>query len=151
MRVILEPGDKPEVRSLIESLQRCGLDFVIVNDVQQQEHLLPSDDEVRDAILCVMPHFSVGSQWVAVYRVLVDFCGFPAELTAFCSRITQLMRGTGVHFPIDYQSLQKPLAANAILQKCYRQWQVYVAKKGDRFFRRQMMIAERFLAALKSV
>ena len=58
------------------------------------------------------------------------------------------MRGTEVYFTIDYQSVQKPLAANRILQKPYIQWKVFCAKKGDRVFSRQKMIAERLLKAL---
>jgi hypothetical protein len=33
MRVILEQGDKPEMRSVIYGLQKCGLEFVIVDEV----------------------------------------------------------------------------------------------------------------------
>lgn len=151
MRVILEQGDKPEVRSLVYSLQKCGLDFVIVEDATKQEHRLLSDDEVKAAILSVMPFFSVTSQWVAVYRILVDYYGFPDEVTTFCSRISKLMRGTGIFFTIDYQLVQKPLAANGILQKPYSQWKVYCAKKGDRVFPRQKMIADRLLEALSAL
>ena len=150
MRVILEQGDKPEVRSLIYSLQKCGLEFVIVEDHSKQEYWLLSDDEIKAAILELMPFFSVKTQWVAVYRILVDFCGFPAEVAAFCKRINKLIRGTKLCFPIDYQSIQKPLATKSILQKSYRHWKVYCAKKGDRFFARQMMAAERLLKALRN-
>ena len=149
MRVILEQGDKPEVKSLVYSLQKCGLDFVIVNDITKEERRLLSDDEIKEAILSVIPYFSVKSQWVAVYRVLVDYYGFPDEITAFCERICQSMRGTHITFTIDYQCIQKPLAANGILQKPYSQWKVYCAKKGDRVFTRQKMIAERLLKALR--
>lgn len=150
MRVILEQGDKPEVRNLIYSLQKCGLEFIIVEDHSNQENWLLSDDEIKGAILDVMPFFSVKSQWVAVYRILVDYCGFPNEIAAFCKRISKLMRGTKLCFPIDYQSIQKPLAAKSILQKPYRHWKMYCIKKGDRFFARQMMTAERLLKALRN-
>ena len=59
-----------------------------------------------------------------------------------------MMLGTEAYFTIDYQSVQKPLAANRILQKPYIQWKVFCAKKGDRVFSRQKMIAERLLKAL---
>ena len=134
MRVILEQGDKPEVKELVRQLQKLVPGIVIIEDKTQQEHRLLSDDEIREAILSVMPFFSVRSQWVAVYRILVDYYGFPEEVTAFCNRISKLMRGTEVSFTIDYQSVQKPLAANGILQKPYSQWQVFCAKKGDRVF-----------------
>ncbi len=139
MRVILEKGDKPEVKELVRQLQKLVPGIVIIEDETQQEHWLLSDDEIREAILSVMPFFSVKSQWVAIYRILVDYYGFPEEVAAFCSRISKM---------IDYQSVQKPLAANRILQKPYIQWKVFCAKKGDRVFSRQKMIAERLLKAL---
>ena len=148
MRVILEQGDKPEVKELVRQLQKLVPGIVIIEDKTQQEHRLLSDDEIREAILSVMPFFSVRSQWVAVYRILVDYYGFPEEVTAFCNRISKLMRGTEVSFTIDYQSVQKPLAANGILQKPYSQWQVFCAKKGDRVVTRQKMQAERVVKAL---
>lgn len=149
MRVILEQGDKPELRDLVYSLRKCGIDFVIIEDQTKQRRCLLSDDEIREGILEVIPCFSVGSQWVAVYRVLVDYYGFPEEVSAFCNRIDKMMRGKDLLFPIKYQSVQKPLASNRILQKPYRLWKVYNAPNGDRFFRRQKMIVERLLKALK--
>ena len=143
MRVILEKGDKPEVKELVRQLQKLVPGIVIIEDETQQEHWLLSDDEIKEAILSVMPFFSVKSQWVAIYRILVDYYGFPEEVAAFCSRISKMMRGTEVYFTIDYQSVQKPLAANRILQKPYIQWKVFCAKKGDRVFSRQKMIASR--------
>ena len=73
MRVILEKGDKPEVKELVRQLQKLVPGIVIIEDETQQEHRLLSDDEIREAILSVMPFFSVRSQWVAVYRILVDY------------------------------------------------------------------------------
>lgn len=151
MRVIIEQGDKPEVKSLIYSLQKCGLEFIIVEDHSKQELWLLSDDEIKAAILEVTSSFSVKTQWVAVYRILVDYCGFPTEVAAFCERINKLMRGTKLCFSIDYQSVQKPLAAKSILRKPYSQWKVYYSKNGDRFFARQRMTAERLLKALRNV
>jgi hypothetical protein len=148
VRVILEKGDKPEVKELVRQLQKLVPGIVIIEDETQQEQYLLSDDEIKEAILSVMPFFSVRAQWVAVYRVLVDYCGFPQEVAAFCSRISKLMQGTEIFFSIDYQLVQKPLAANGILQKPYSQWKAFCAKKGDRFFRRQKLIADKLLNAL---
>jgi hypothetical protein len=103
MRVILEKGDKPEVKELVRQLQKLVPGIVIIEDETLQEHWLLSDDEIKEAILSVMPFFSVRSQWVAVYRILVDYYGFPEEVAAFCSRISKLMRGAEIYFTIDYQ------------------------------------------------
>ena len=49
MRVILKQGDKPEVRNLSCGLQKCGLEFIIVEDHSKQEPLQLSDDEINAA------------------------------------------------------------------------------------------------------
>ena len=69
MRVILEKGDKPEVKELVRQLQKLVPGIVIIEDETQQEHWLLSDDEIREAILSVMPFFSVKSQWVALSHI----------------------------------------------------------------------------------
>lgn len=149
MRVILEPGDKPEMKTVVYSLQKCGLDLVIVEEDTKQVHRLLSNDEFRSAICKVMPSFTVGTQWVAVYRILVDFCGFPEAYDAFCVKIDNLTKGMNLAFPCDYQAIQKPLASHAILQKHYNQWKVYTAKKDDRTFSRQKKIADTLFEMLQ--
>ena len=64
----MEKGDKPEVKELVRQLQKLVPGIVIVEEETRQEHWLLSDDEMREAILSVMPFFSVKSQWVAIYR-----------------------------------------------------------------------------------
>ena len=43
MRVIIESGDKPEMRSVIYGLQKCGLEFVIVDEVDRSAEETSSD------------------------------------------------------------------------------------------------------------
>ena len=148
MRVILEQGDKPEVKSLIYCLQKCGLDFVIVEDKAQQVHRLPSDEGFKIAIRCVLPSFTVGTQWVAVYRILVDYYCFPKPYDVFCTKIGKLMKGVKLPFPCNYQSIQKPLAQYAILQKPYSEWKKYSTKVDERFFSRQKRIADKLFEVL---
>ena len=148
MRVIFEPGDKPELRDVLLSLQKYGMEFVIIDETSKKVHRKLTDSEYREAIRQVSCCFTVGSQWVAIYRVLVDFYGYPSDMSVFCSKIEVLMRGVNLSFPCDYQSIQKPLASRAILQKHYSKWQEYVAKKGDRVFPRQKMIADKLLELL---
>ena len=151
MRVILEQGDKPEMRSLIFSLQNCGLDFVIIEKQTKLVHKLLSDDEIKKAILNVMPLFSVRSQWVAIYRVLVDYYGFPEDVSAFYRRVSKMMKGTNICYAVNYQSIQKTLAANSILQKPFSQWEMYQIPMGDRLFARQMLVAKSLLGLLEAI
>lgn len=108
-----------------------------------------SDEEIKDAIMRVLQFFSVKSQWVAVYRVLVDYYDFPKEKMSFCKRVRKMMRGACSKFPCDYQSIQKALASNSILCKPYSDWVVYSVKAGERFFPRQKMIADKLLEQLE--
>ena len=149
MRVILESGDKPEMKAVIYNLQKCGLDFVIVEEDTKQVHRLVSDNELRTAISKVLTSFTVGTQWVAVYRILVDFYGFPEAYDAFCTKIKNLMKGINLTYPCDYQTIQKPLSSHAILQKHYNQWKEYNAKKEDRFFPRQKKITDMLIKLLQ--
>lgn len=150
MRVIFEPGDKPEQRDLIKNLLACGVEFVLIDETSKKVHRKLSDNEYREAIREVSFSFTVSTQWVAVYRILVDFYGYPLDMSAFCSKIEVLMKGVKLTFPCDYQSIQKPLSSCAILQKHYSKWQEYVAKKGDRVFPRQKMIADKLLELLEA-
>ena len=149
MRVIIESGDKPEARELIYALQKFGVQFVIVEEETKQVHRLLSNDEFRTAIRKVLSSFTVGTQWVAVYRILVDFYGFPVAYDVFCAKIEKLMKGVNLTFPCDYQAIQKPLASYAILQKHYDQWKVFVAKKDNRIFPRQKKIADMLFELLQ--
>ena len=148
MRVIFEPGDKPEQRELMMDLQRCGMAFVIVDETTKKLHRKLSDKEYRDAITLLVYSFTVGRQWAAVYRILVDLYGFPSGITAFCDRINVLMKGVAMPFPCNYQSIQKPLASHAILRKHYSKWQTYEAKGDDKVFPRQKKTADRLLELL---
>ena len=147
----MEQGDKPEFKSLIYCLQKCGLGFVIVEGETRQVYRLLSDDELRMAIEKVEVLFTVGSQWVAVYRVLVDFYGFPNEISAFCNRMKGIMGQVKLTYPCKYQSIQKALTSSTILSKHYNHWKTFKVKKGDRIFHRQKFIADKLLEVLSTV
>ena len=149
MRVILEPGDKAEMRAVVYSLQKCGLDFVIVEEETKQVFRILSDDEIRAAICKVVLSFTVGTQWVAVYRILVDFYGFPKAYDLFCAKIEKIMKGVNLTVPCDYQAIQKPMASHAFLRKHYNQWKEYVINKNDRVFPRQKKIADMLFETLQ--
>ena len=91
---------------------------------------------------------SVKSQWVAIYRVLVDFYGWPGELTAFCQRVEQLPFSHALDYPCDYQAVQK--AKNGILAKHYKHWESFsLTDKVNTCFSRQKLIADRLLTFLR--
>ena len=149
MKILLEKGDTKEQIMMAEALLENG----IINSIKAAEgelgHTMKSDEEIAQAIKSVMAYFSVKAQWVAIYRVLVDYYGFPKELTSFCQRIKLIMKGVSCEYSCDYQSIQKPLASCGILQKHYSKWQEFIAKKGDRVFPRQKKIADKLLELLE--
>ena len=107
-----------------------------------------SNEEVAAAVAEVTRLFGVGAQWTAVYRVLVDFCGWDSDVAAFCRRMNLIIKDVVLEYGCNYQAIQKPLAANSILRKDFKAWKKYHAPKGDRVFPRQLFIAEKLLKLL---
>ena len=107
-----------------------------------------SDDEVATAVIEVVGGFGVCTQWTAVYRVLVDFCGWDSDIAKFSKRMNRLLKNVRMCHKCTYQSIQKPLAQNSILRKNFQEWKQYRVPIGDRVFTRQMIIAKKLLKLL---
>ena len=107
-----------------------------------------SDDEVATAVIEVVGGFGVCTQWTAVYRVLVDFCGWDSDIAKFSKRMNRLLKDVHMGYKCTYQSIQKPLAQNSILRKNFQEWKQYRVPVGDRVFTRQMIIAKKLLKRL---
>lgn len=88
-----------------------------------------SNEEVAAAVAEVTRLFGVGAQWTAVYRVLVDFCGWDSDVAAFCRRMNLIIKGVVLEYGCNYQAIQKPLAANSILRKDFKAWKKYRVPK----------------------
>lgn len=150
LKIIIENTDSTALRKIAMGLYEMGQVTIINESATDQKNLYISDEDIRSAVLQVINYFSVKSQWVAIYRVLVDNYRFPTEIKAFCTRMNHIMDGRCRNFPCSYQSIQKALADKKILRKPYCEWEEYVPKKDERFFQRQKMIAERFFDVLKA-
>lgn len=148
MKIILERGDSSEQINFAYSLRGIISGIEIIDKTNEHIMRALTDLEIQTAIMNVMRYFSVSSQWVAIYRILVDYHHFPADISLFYKRMCQLMHGTRPDYPPDYQSIQKPLAASGILQKSFEHWEQFTPPKGDRVFSRQKMIADKFMQAL---
>ena len=148
MKILLEKGDSEEIVRMAEALLANGLVSAIERVTYQCVKVQKSDDEVAKAVIDVVGSFGVCTQWTAVYRVLVDFCGWDVDVAKFTKRMNTLLKGVRLSRKCTYQSIQKPLAQNSILRKDYQEWKKYRAPKGDRVFPRQMFIAEKLLKLL---
>ena len=148
MKIIIEKGDTEQQVMMAEAMLANGVVRAVERAEVKVSVVAKSNEEVARAVCEVARLFGVGAQWTAVYRVLVDFCGWDDDVAAFCRRMNLIISGVRLEYGCNYQAIQKPLAANAILRKDFSQWQRYRAPKGDRVFSRQMFIAERLLKLL---
>ena len=148
MKIIIEKGDSEEKVKMAEALLANGLVSAIEHQTYSCQKVQKSDDEVAKAVIVAAGFFGVGSQWTAVYRVLVDFCGWESDIAAFCHRMNTLLYNVTLQYPCNYQAIQKPLSANSILRKDFQEWKKYKVPEGDRVFPRQMFIAEKLLKLL---
>ena len=148
MKILLEKGDSEEQIKMAEALLANKLVSAIETVTYKCQKVYKSDDEVAKAVIDVVGSFAVSTQWTAVYRVLVDFCGWESDKVKFSERMNTLLKDVSMPHRCDYQSIQKPLSSSSILRKNYQEWKKYKAPKGDRTFTRQMFIAENLLKLL---
>ena len=148
MKILLEKGDSEEKVKMAEALLANGLVSAIERVTYRCAKVQKSDDEVAKAVIEVVGSFGVCTQWTAVYRVLVDFCGWDSDIAKFSKRMNTLLKDVRMSHRCTYQSIQKPLAQNSILRKNFQDWKKYRVPDGDRVFTRQMIIAEKLLKRL---
>lgn len=148
MKILLEKGDSEQKKQMAEAMLANGLVSAIERVTYQCVKVQKSDDEVATAVIEVVGDFGVCTQWTAVYRVLVDFCGWDSDIAKFSKRMNTLLKDIRMSHRCTYQSIQKPLAQNSILRKNFHEWKKYRAPKGDRVFPRQMFIAENLMKRL---
>ena len=148
MKIIIEKGDSEEKVKMAEALLANGLVSAIEHQTYSCQKVQKSDDEVAKAVIVAAGFFGVGSQWTAIYRILIDFCGWESDIAAFCHRMNTLLYNVTLQYPCNYQAIQKPLSANRILRKDFQEWKKYKVPEGDRVFPRQMFIAEKLLKLL---
>jgi len=148
MKILLEKGDTEKQAQMAEALLTNGLVSAIERVMYQCVKVQKNDDEVAKAVIEVVGCFGVCTQWTAVYRILVDFCGWDSDIAKFSKRMNTLLKGEHLKHPCTYQSIQKPLSSNSILRKDFQEWKVYRASKSNRVFPRQMFIAEKLLKLL---
>lgn len=148
MKILLEKGDTKEQIMMAEAMLANKMVSAIETVTYSCQKVQKSDDEVAKAVIEVVGGFGVCTQWTAVYRVLVDFCGWDSDIAKFSKRMNILLKDVCMSYKCTYQSIQKPLAQNSILRKNFLEWKKYRAPKGDRIFPRQMFIAENLLKRL---
>ena len=148
MKILLEKGDTKEQIMMAEAMLANGLVSAIETVTYSCQKVQKSDDEVATAVIEVVGGFGVCTQWTAVYRVLVDFCGWDGDIAKFSKRMNRLLKDVHMGYKCTYQSIQKPLAQNSILRKNFQEWKQYRVPVGDRVFTRQMIIAKKLLKRL---
>ena len=135
---------KPEAMEWLELMGKQGL-VRLLDDKSSEPK---SDDEIAEAVEQMLGEFAVKAQWVAIYRVLVDFYGFPSGYRDFSKRIGRMMPRYGGRLACDEQTIQKGIMAHPVLTKHYEKWLAYEPKDGERSVARQKHTAMRFLRLL---
>ena len=148
MKILIEKGDSEEKKMLAKALLVNGLVSAVEVVNYQSQKVQKSDDEVVQAVISVVDYFGVCTQWTAVYRVLVDFCGWESDIAKFSQRMNVLLKDVRLGYQCSYQAIQKPLSTNSILRKSFKEWKGYRIPHRDRVFQRQLFIAEKLLKLL---
>ena len=96
-----------------------------------------SDEQAKEVLTALHKTGVIGiqAQYVGVYRILVDYGGFPSEMTSFCRRIVGLglkHDGSELEYKSFYQSIQKGILSHSVLSKPYEMWVSYKCQKGER-------------------
>ena len=108
MKIIIEKGDSEEqmkmaeamlANKMVSSIERANYEINVVHK---------RDDEIAVAVIEVAKLFGVGAQWTAVYRILVDFCGWDDDVAEFCRRMNLIIKGVVLEYGCNYQAIQKP-------------------------------------------
>lgn len=107
-----------------------------------------TNEQVVAALMEIMPLISFDNQWVALYRILVDYCDYPSEIQSFCDQIEDSLAGRKLSRPCKYQNIQKFLTG--ILAKPYKQWLSYEGNQ-DIGFKRQKRVADQFQVIIRRI
>lgn len=117
---------------------------------------LLDDETAKEMIAGMIKRGTIDGQYhfVAVYRVLSDYCNFPKEITSFCHKIIGYgleLRGEQLEYKSLYQSVQKGVNAHPVLGMSYKRWTEYQIKDGERAstFLRQKAVADQLVRMLR--
>ncbi len=118
----------------------------IVNDEVAKEILTSL---IEKGIISGMYHF------VAIYRILTDYCNFPKEYTSFSNRIIGFnlkLNGKLLEYKSLYQSVQKDIKSHPVLLMSYKKWMEYKPENDEHFstFKRQKAVADALIKILRN-
>ena len=136
-----------EVRQQMEEKMRQYADRVIRSRLNLPEMNLADDGQIAAAVTDTVPVMSGGHRdWAGIYRILVDFCGWPQNYKAFERRVKRLdLKGMPRDKAFHYQGLSQGLSV--FWPKTYREWMSCV--DGDSTFEHRREVATVFLQHLK--
>lgn len=95
-----------------------------------------------------------GYHFVAVYRILTDFCNFPKDYTEFSRCIIDLdleLDGKPIEFDSLRQSISKSIKSHPVLIKPYKKWTEHKPDNDEKYnlFRRQKAVADALIKILR--
>ena len=83
------------------------------------------------------------TQWIGVYRVLVDYCNYPCNFTSFVEKVNNL--GLNLRKPCTYDAIQE---ISGIFAKPYEKWNINDYEGNGGVFNRTNKVAQELLKIL---
>ena len=123
---------------------------------EREPDMETSDEKIAKCIAQLMNEYDESgnwlirqkSQWIGIYRILVDYCHFNSEYKSFVSRINKLDGALTWRVPCTYDAIQK---TSGIFTQPYSNWKEEKFKgKYISVFTKNKDVADRFLFILKS-
>jgi hypothetical protein len=115
-----------------------------------------SDEQAKEILSGLIEEGMIDGQYqfVAVYRILTDFCNFPKEYTSFSHRIINLnlkLKGELLEYKSLYQSIQKGINSHPVLIASYKRWTEYKPETDEHYsvFKRQKVVADALIKILR--
>ena len=163
-----DSSDKKELLESIRSYYFEKYDETIIHQVTKRistqiesQYKLPKlsldDDKIAKAVSQIQNELKDRTDYYSLFRILVDFCGWPRKQTDFCKKFTRLPIQEALLFPIVfdekhpsrspfYQSIQKGKGKD--WPENYHDWLTYTE---DSTFDHRRNVATKFLEILKEL
>jgi len=91
-----------------------------INNLIGGSELNVDDEQITEAIIHIEPIMDSHRDWGAIYRILVDYCGWPSKYKDFEKRINLLHLNMNENVSFTYQGLQTGLLSE--WPKTFKEW-----------------------------
>jgi len=150
----------PEIHDMIESIKvhfqneienkwKSEIQKIVdrrINNLIGGSELNVDDEQITKAINHIESIMDSHRDWGAIYRILVDYCGWPSKYKDFEKRINLLHLNLNDNVSFTYQGLQMGISPN--WPKTFKEWLI-IRNDDDTVFEHRKKIATAFQNYLK--